>query len=105
MRPAAALPRSMGMTRKHSYGMVSRSSANLGWGMARMMLDAQVVITRRLAMFSSGHPDSAREATRMVMEKMHAGAEAQRMLLSGKSPPLVMAMLGRKVAANRRRLK
>ena len=67
-------------------------------------LDCQTVIARRMALFAQGGTKAQAESLRMVTEKMQAAARAQAMLLRGRSSRQVMAMVARKVRANKKRL-
>ncbi|MCK0195500.1 hypothetical protein MWN34_01085 [Ancylobacter sp. 6x-1] len=84
---------------------------SLGFAMARLTAEANMVIALRMARFASGHPDSGIEATRMVSEKMRALGSAQAELAKAaatgrldRAAPKVVAMYRRKVRANRKRL-
>ena len=75
------------------------------------LLDCQAVVALRLLRLSNGGDDAAREASRMVSEKVHAFAAAQidavagfqRSGLPGASAAVVRRYR-RAVAGNRRRL-
>jgi hypothetical protein len=97
--------------------MRKRKSTKAGvataFDLARLGMDAWMVIGLRMAKFATGGPGAFLEAQRMVSEKMAAAAEAQTSaalaLASGASPAAVGRKTVRsyrsKVAANRRRLK
>jgi hypothetical protein len=70
-----------------------------------MMLDAGVVIGKRLRRISKGGKVAARESRRMVTEKMLAAAEAGFILGTGGSVTKVMKNYRKRVRANARRLK
>ncbi len=83
----------------------------LGLDMMRLSQEANAVIALRLARFAAGHPQSGREAVRMVSEKAGALGEAQAQLARAaaagtldRAAPKVLAMYRRKVKANRKRL-
>jgi hypothetical protein len=70
-----------------------------------MMLDAGVVISKRLRILSKGGKRAARESGRMVTEKMLAAAEAGVILGTGGSATKVVKNYRKRVRANARRLK
>jgi hypothetical protein len=77
----------------------------------RLGIQAQAVMTMRLAKLASGDAAAVAEAQRMVTEKVLAAAEAQAnaaaAILSGRghlAPKQTLALYRRKVGANRRRL-
>lgn len=77
----------------------------------RLGVQAQTVVGLRLAKLAVGDAAAAVEAQRMVTEKIMAATEAQTVaaaaILSGKghlAPKRTLALYGRKVRANRRRL-
>lgn len=85
---------------------------HLGMRMAQIGLDAQIVVAERLSLFARGDADAGVEAVRMVTEKALALAEAQAKIVSAavagkpeRAAPQIVALYGRKVRANRRRLK
>jgi hypothetical protein len=94
----------------------SRSRAGKGLGlmvdMARLGAEAWMVVGLRMAKLAAGGPLAAREAQRMVTEKVAAAAEAQTAagaaMMSGASAASIhrKAASGyrRRVKANRRRL-
>jgi len=79
---------------------------------AQFCFEAQSVIAMRLMKIGSGGQDGAAECTRMVLEKIDAGAAAQTAgalaLVDGKSveaaTKLAMAPIKRRVRANHLRL-
>ncbi|MCS0493554.1 hypothetical protein NVS89_00485 [Ancylobacter sp. MQZ15Z-1] len=84
---------------------------SLGVGVTRLALDSQLVIAERLSRLSRGDPGAAVEAVRMVAEKTVALGEANARIVSAaatgrldKVGPEIVALYGRKVRANRRRL-
>ncbi|MCB4770316.1 hypothetical protein LGR54_17035 [Ancylobacter sp. Lp-2] len=84
---------------------------SLGMNMARLGLDAQVVVAERLHLLAKGDLTAGVEATRMVAEKMLAMGEANARLAhaaaSGRLDrvgPEIVKLYSRKVRANRRRL-
>jgi hypothetical protein len=84
----------------------------LGMRMARLGLDSQIVVAERMARFARGDADSGMEVMRMVTEKALALAEAQAKIVSAtaaghpeRAAQQIVALYGRKVRANRRRLK
>jgi len=85
---------------------------SLGVGMMRLGVDSQHVIAERMTRLARGDRAASVEATRMVTEKAMALGEVNARLFkaaaSGKlhgAMPGVVALYGRKVRANRRRLK
>ncbi|MDR6954323.1 hypothetical protein J2X65_003693 [Ancylobacter sp. 3268] len=84
---------------------------SLGMNMARLGLDAQVVIAERVNRLARGDLAAGVEATRMVTEKALAMAEVNARLAKAaaagtldKVGPDIVKFYGRKVRANRRRL-
>ncbi|MBB3771219.1 hypothetical protein FHS55_001818 [Angulomicrobium tetraedrale] len=84
---------------------------SLGMRLARLGLDSQIVIAERLSLMSRGDVGAGAEAVRMVSEKMLAAGEVQARLAQAAASgrleqvgPEIIAMYGRKVGANRRRL-
>ena len=85
---------------------------SLGLGMARLGFDSQRVVAERLNRLARGDTAAGVEAVRMVTEKAFALGEANARLAkaaaSGRMEaalPGIVALYGRKVRANRRRLK
>ncbi|MBV8576942.1 MAG: hypothetical protein JOZ58_18130 [Acetobacteraceae bacterium] len=85
---------------------------DLGFASARLALDAQDVIALRLAKLALGGPEAEREASLMVSEKYKAFADSQwlivRAALRGnaeRAPASVVGLYGRRVRANKRRLR
>lgn len=83
----------------------------IGFDAWRLGLEASAVIGLRSLMIAQGGPRAQAEATRMVSEKVAAGASLQAKALSGAlgaTPASVsartLAHYRRKVSANRRRL-
>ncbi len=85
---------------------------SLGISLARLGMDSQVVIAERMSRLARGDVGAGVEAIRMVSEKMLALGEANARLATAaatgrleKVGPEIVAMYGRKVGANRRRLR
>lgn len=83
----------------------------LPFDMWRAGLEAQQVISLRLAMLAGGGMAASAETNRMIAEKMSAALEAQHMAttaaLTGNAaeiPSRTVALYRRKMGANRRRL-
>jgi hypothetical protein len=83
----------------------------LGLDMARLGVEAQLVIAARMARLARGDAGAGIEAMRMVTEKALAMGEANAHLVSatlaGKpeyAGSEILALYGRKVRANRKRL-
>jgi hypothetical protein len=80
---------------------------SLAWNFTRLALDAQAVVAARMLQANTGRMTTA-EATRMISEKILAGARAQRAVLSSSNPSVAAArvtrVFARSVSANRRRL-
>ncbi|WP_246252008.1 hypothetical protein [Ancylobacter pratisalsi] len=79
--------------------------------MARLGLDSQVVIAERMSRLARGDFAAGVEAVRMVTEKTITLGEVNARLVSAatngrldKVGPEIVALYGRKVRANRRRL-
>jgi len=91
-----------------------RNKANIAtaFDLARLGMDAWMVIGLRMAKMAAGGPAAWTEAHRMVAEKISAAAQAQTAaalaLARGASPESIgrktVRRYGKKVAANRRRL-
>jgi hypothetical protein len=84
---------------------------SLGLQTAKLAMEAQQVVTLRMARLAAGGPNAYREATRMVTEKVAAFGAAQSVILggasgnkNGQSSKRVLALYRRRVAANKRRL-
>jgi len=96
----------------HGPPVTRRSlSAGLGFDLFQLGLESQAVIGLRLAKAMMGGDLAGTEAHRMVSEKAKAAFDAQRLvatsMMSGRgdqAPALAVAMLRRRVRANRRRL-
>ena len=69
-----------------------------------LALEAQQVIAMRMMRLSVGGAKSAREARRMMSEKVLAAGEAGVKLATGGSGHSIVKHYRRKVSANRRRL-
>ncbi|MCF4123986.1 hypothetical protein [Methylobacterium sp. SyP6R] len=76
----------------------------LGFDTVRLGLEAQTVVTLRLAKLSLGGAAAQDEAQRMVTEKLEAAAEAAMTLATGGTAERVVQDYRRKVRANARRL-
>lgn len=83
-----------------------------GMQMARLGVDMQIVIAERLSRLARGDVAAGAEAMRMVTEKTLALGEVNARLVSAavagrlhRAGPEVVALYGRKVRANRRRLR
>ena len=83
----------------------------IGFDAWRLGLEASAVMGLRSLVIAQGGADAQAEATRMVSEKLDAGASLQAKALSGalgSTPASVsrrtLALYRRKVRANRRRL-
>ena len=99
-----------------SYGAMTRTTKNPNWfgiGMDAWALAAEsnMVIAQRLGAMAFGGPDAAKEAERMVSEKVAANISLGFDLMTGKlgsSPEQIMsgsiAHYSRRVRSNRRRL-
>ena len=72
--------------------------------MNALALEAQQVIAMRMMKLSVGGPKGAKEARRMLSEKVVAASEAGMKLATGRSGHSVVKHYRRKVRANRRRL-
>jgi hypothetical protein len=84
---------------------------SLGMSMARLGMDAQIVVAERLSRLSRGDAGAGLEAMRMMTEKALALGEVNSRLVSAaaagrlhESAPEIVALYARKVRANRRRL-
>jgi len=85
---------------------------SLSVGMAKLTFDSQRVVAERMSRLARGDTAAGVEAVRMVTEKAFALGEVNARLAnaaaSGKldgAMPGIVALYGRKVRANRRRLK
>ncbi|WP_428029695.1 hypothetical protein [Ancylobacter sp.] len=83
-----------------------------GLQLARLGMDMQVVIAERMTRLARGDSAAGIEAVRMVTEKALALGEANAYLMTAaaaghieRAGPEILALYGRKVRANRRRLK
>ncbi|MCJ8143241.1 hypothetical protein MKI84_09965 [Ancylobacter sp. A5.8] len=92
--------------------MTPNAFLTLGVRMARLGIDSQIVVAERLSRFARGDLDSGVEAMRMITEKALALAEVNARIATSAAAgrlehagPEIVAMYGRKVRANRRRLK
>ena len=91
----------------------SRTQIATAFDLARLGMDAWMVIGLRMAKLAAGGPASLLEAQRMVAEKGVAAAEAQTAAALALASGASCAAVGRRtvrgyrkhVAANRRRLK
>ena len=92
---------------------LSRTEIATAFDLARLGMDAWMVIGLRMAKLAAGGPAAAFEAQRMVAEKVAAAAEVQVSAALALASGASHAAVGRKtvrsyrakVAANRRRLK
>jgi hypothetical protein len=94
------------MSRKQFFWL--RLSLNV-W---QVSLEAQQVISLRLALFAGGSESARAEAARMVSEKMSAALEIQHAIAvaamtgnAGLIPARTIAIYRRKIRANRHRLR
>ena len=78
---------------------------------AWLAMEAQQVIALRIMKLARGGPEAAREAERMVSEKVDAARKAAGMMAAARTrgaadggPAKVVQMLRRRVRANRKRL-
>ncbi len=85
---------------------------DLAWKSGILALGAQQVIALRLARIAAGGPRAAREASRMLAEKVAALSASQRMMLkacakgdAGMGARRVLNLYQRRVSANARRLR
>ncbi len=77
----------------------------LGVNLMMLGVEAQTVISLRLAKIALGGPAAVTEGQLMVSEKLLAAIEAAMQLATGKSPGHVVSGYRRKVRANTRRLR
>jgi hypothetical protein len=73
--------------------------------LALLGMEAQEVIFLRMLKLAAGGPKAETETRRMVSEKVDAGTEIARKMMTGVSPLKVTSGLRRKVRANAKRLR
>lgn len=81
-------------------GTKVKNPAAFGW----LAAESAAVISLRLMKLALGGPGAAREARRMVDEKVRAAGAATATLMTGGSAAEVVAGYRKRVSANRRRL-
>jgi hypothetical protein len=72
--------------------------------MTMLAAESQRVIWLRMMKLSAGGPAAAREAEKMVSEKVAAAAIATRGVMTGGTPNAIVKGYRKKVRANKRRL-